>query len=116
MTQREEDVVLEEYDDSAFKQAMSETLKYPCILIEGVESEEELSFFKQRQVNPEYGLPFYCVLEDVPFEIGQFELSFDSLLSLRVIFSYKLWLLKSPDEKIFIDLNNPAMLFKFIKL
>lgn len=113
---QQDEIILEEYDDSEFKQAVSSNIKYPSILIEGIDSEEELAFFKSRYSDPDMSLPLYCMFDDVPFEVGKFELSFDSLLALRVIFEYKLWLQRSQDDKVFIDLNNPVMLLKFIKL
>lgn len=112
----EEDVQLAEYTDEEFVKAMTSGMKYPCLVISGLTTEEELTFFRKREYSEEVSLPLYCEMENVPYEIGKMELSFDSLLALRVIADYDLKLYRSAQDVIQIDLNDPITLLKFIRL
>ena len=91
-------------------------IEYPCLVIDGVTSEEEIFFFRDRSVGSDATLPLYCVIENVPLKIGTCELELKALLSLKGIFDYKLTLYKSAEHRIDLDLNDPSVLMKFIRL
>lgn len=110
------DVQLETVDDSSFNNALSAMMEYPCVLMEGITSSEELSFFQKRRVRSEISLPFYGKFEGLVFKVGEFELSLDSLLTIRSIYPYKLTLLKNENDAVPIDIDDPNTLIKFIHL
>lgn len=91
-------------------------VEYPCLMIDGITSEEEIFFFRDRSVSSDASLPLYCVIENVPLKIGTCELELKALLSLKGIFDYKLTLCKDAEHRIELDLNNPTVLMKFIRL
>lgn len=108
------EVELEEYvEDNSF---LMEGLNYPCLFIEGITSEEEVFFFKNRKIDSDMKLPLYCKVDGVPIAVGEFELTLDALLMLRSIFDYKLYLYKSVGVVTEIDLNDTKTLLKFIRL
>lgn len=107
-------IELEEYveDDDILMQGV----QYPCLFIEGVTSEEEVIFLKNRKHETDLCLPLYCKVEGVPVEIGEFEMTLDSLLTLRSVFDYQLFLHKAVGVVTEIDLNDTNTLLKFIRL
>lgn len=110
------DVELEVCEDEDFSDQLMEQLSYPCLFLDGVETEEEVMFFKARSVESDAALPLYCRVDNIPLSLGTFELELHSLLTLRGIFDYKLTLYKSANNKVVLDLNNPEVLMKFIRL
>ena len=109
-------IELEEYDDSAFGEQASETLVYPCAILQGITTVEEFTFFKEHKNNPEISIPLYCYVDGVACRVGLLELSLTRLLTLRSISEYKLEIKRSQNDSVIIDLNNPDALLKFIKL
>ncbi len=108
------DIELEEYVED--NDIVMRGLKYPCLFIDGVTSEEEVNFLKGRKNSSGMCLPLYCSVDGVPIEIGEFEMTLDSLLILRSIFDYKLYLHKAIGVITEIDLNDTSTLLKFIRL
>lgn len=92
-------------------------MEYPSVLIEGITSVEEFKFFHERPFS-EAGqiLPLYCCIEGTPVKVGNLELSMESLLSIRMISCYSLYIQFSETKNVEIDLNDPLALVKFIKL
>lgn len=92
-------------------------MEYPSVLIEGITSVEEFKFFHERSFS-EAGqiLPLYCCIEGTPIKVGNLELSMESLLSIRMISCYSLYIQFSETKNVEIDLNDPLALVKFIKL
>jgi|GEM_PF-2226646 hypothetical protein len=112
----EESIYLEEVDDLIEKSSIS---KYPCIVIEGIETESEFVFFRNRTIKEDEKdlcLPMYFECEGSMVEIGQFPLTLDFLLALKNIGDYKVFLCKAQGDKTQIDLNDANTLMKFIKL
>lgn len=111
-----EEVLLEEVNDEEFTEAMSDEAIYPCIFISEITTEEEYNFFKGRKTNKEIAIPLYCVVEGRRIRLGDFELSLESLLSIRQIAVYSLTVYRTPADYSVIDLNDPIRLEKFIHL
>lgn len=111
-----DDVTLEVYDDSEYKKAVSDNLNFPCVVLFGITTEEEVAFFKSRITDDEMSLPLYGDLEGQKFYIGNLELSLNTLLSIRSIYDYKLLLMKNSENSVSIDLDDADTLIKFIKL
>lgn len=94
----------------------SSALVYPCILIDGVTTEEEINFFRERPFNTNTSLPLFCIVSDTVISLGALELTLFNLLDLRSIYSYNVTLCKSAENRVVLDLNDPNTLIKFIKL
>lgn len=92
-------------------------VQYPCVIVDGVTTENEFFFFRDRTIdNPEICLPMYFECEGELVQLGQFPLCLEYLLTLRSIGDYKVTLCKSEQDRTPIDLNDPNVLMKFIKL
>ena len=112
-----EDILnLDVCSDGSFDASVWKDIKYPCLFIDGITSEEELRFFKESSKGSDASLPLYCNVENIPLEVGSMELELHALLALKGIFDYKLALYKSADQRIPLDLNDPNVLIKFIRL
>lgn len=112
----DEHVELEVYEDDEFQRAVLDNLRYPCVVIHNLTTEEEVEFFRNRVTDEELALPLYGDLEGQKFYIGNFELVLDTLLTIRNISDYGLTLMKDRDICRHIDLNDADVLTKFIKL
>ena len=107
----EEVSVLEEVNE-----LVSDDIEYPAILIEGVNSKEELNYFVNRGNDPKRSLPLYLKFDSYVKRIGRLELSLDTLLTLRVFKSYKLTLFRPVDDFSNIDVEDDQTLIKFISI
>lgn len=110
----EESIVLEEVN--VFQES-SEFESFPCVLLNGIETENEFLFFKNRTVDdPELCVPMYFECEGEKIKLGDFPLTLDFLLVLRSIGDYKVWLYTDANNRKLVDLNDANTLIKFIKL
>lgn len=107
----EEVSVLEEVNE-----LVSDEIEYPAILIEGVNSKEELNYFVNRGNDPKRSLPLYLKFDSYVKRIGQLELSLNTLLTLRVFKSYKITLFRSAGDSTGIDVEDDQTLIKFISI
>lgn len=89
---------------------------YPHVLVEGVNTEEEVNYFHKRFCDKDKSVPLYIKFDTLYKCIGSFELTLDNLLLVRSISNYKVSLMVSADKSIDIDLNNPVSLLNFITL
>ena len=111
---QEESINLEEVD--VFQESTSFE-SFPCILLDGIETENEFLFFKNRAVDdPELCVPMYFACENEKVKLGAFSLTLDFLLMLRSIGDYTVWLYTDADMRKQIDLNDAETLLKFVKL
>lgn len=109
-----EDVELESVDLEVKRET---DVIYPSVLIDSIESEEEFRFFHNRGFGrEEQAIPLYCYVDDNLTLVGKFELSVDSLLAVRAISDYDVYLMLSKDKHKQIDLDNPETMLKFVKL
>lgn len=111
-----EEVVLDEYVDDSLTKMLQDKMEYPCVVISGVTSNEEVEYFRNRLCTSDACVTAYCFVDDTPVKIGQLELTLSGLLTLRSIFDYGVELRVSPERTRVIDLNDPSMLVKFIRL
>lgn len=107
----EEVSVLEEVNE-----LVSDEIEYPAILIEGVNSKEELNYFVNRGNDSKRSLPLYLKFDSYVKRIGQLELSLNTLLTLRVFKSYKITLFRSAEDSTGIDVEDDQTLIKFISI
>lgn len=105
---------LQAIDD--FVEVKRTSVKYPHVLIEGIVTEEEVTYFNKKFNDKEKSIPLYLQFENVYKCIGSFELTLDNLIVVRSIADYKLTLLVEEGNAIPIDLNDPIKLLKFITL
>lgn len=105
---------LQAIDD--FIEVKHNSVKYPHVLIEGIETEEEVIYFNKKFNEKEKSLPLYLQFEGIYKCIGTFELTLDNLIVVRSIANYKLTLMTDENNSVPIDLNNPLNLMKFITL
>lgn len=110
------DLDLEVVDNSDFAASVSDQLEYPCIVLHGVTTVEELHFFSERYHTEESALPLFIEVEGQIKKIGFFELTLDSLLSIKCIAHYDIYLHRKSDDVVHLDLNDPALLIKFSKI
>lgn len=103
-------------DSDGVNDSISDSLSFPCILIAGIETEEEVTFFSNRKATPFMALPLYLNFHGLVKRIGEFELSLDNLLRTRSVGNYSIKLGRSADDFVDIDVNEPNTLLKFIKL
>lgn len=92
------------------------SVKYPHVLIEGIETEEEVTYFNKKFNEKDKSLPLYLQFESVYKCIGSFEMTLDNLIVVRSIANYKVTLMLEEGNAVPIDLNNPERLLKFISL
>ena len=110
------DVDLQEVDISSdINQEISDEIQYPCVIIRGVETKEEVEFFLKR-INGGKALPLYLNFNNYVKRLGNFELSLNNLLLIRSISNYDLRLYKNNKDYLRINLNEPNQLIKFITL
>lgn len=92
-------------------------LTYPCVIITGLETMSEYTFFHGREIDdPELCIPAFFECEGEMTEIGMFPMTLDFLLTVRGIGDYGITLCTDADTKKEIDLNDAETLMKFIKL
>lgn len=112
----DDEIVLEECTDEGFAVFSDCEVEYPCVFIDGISSNDEVEFFRQRRYTDGASVPMYCQVQNALLSLGKFDLTLESLLDLRSIFRYRLTLYKSESNSVEIDLNDPVVLMKFIKL
>lgn len=111
------EVTLQEVSiDADINEDISDNLQYPCIIVEGIETTEEVNFFKNRIVDEGKAIPMYIAFKGYKKQIGYFELTLDNLLLIRCISDYSVRLYKDKKNYLKIDLHAPEQLIKFIRL
>lgn len=111
------DVELQEVSiDAEINESISDDLNYPCIIISGLSTTEEVTFFKNRVFDQEKAIPMYIEFKGLRKQIGYFELTLDNLLLIRCISNYDVRLFKDKKSYLKIDLHAPEQLMKFIRL
>lgn len=93
-----------------------EGVEYPSLLIDGLTTEEELSFFRGRNSESKNSLPLYCVVEGTPVKVCQLEISLQTFLNFKIIGGYTIQLCRDSSNSTVIPLDKPEALVKFIKL
>ena len=112
-----ENVALESIDlQSSYLNEFLLNVEFPILVIEGITTEEEINYFRKNSEGKDSTLPMYCLIEGAPMKVCDFCLTLDSLLTIKSIYSYKIKLLRSRDDEVQLDLNDPSTLCKFIKL
>lgn len=96
-------------------QSISDRMEYPCLLIKGVESQEEVLFIRCHSQGATV-LPIYVDFNGYLKRIGYFALTLGNLLILHSIGDYELTLYKSEDNVVKIDLNDPNTIEKFCSI
>lgn len=93
-------------------------LKYPCLILQGVTTLQELEFLKNCKNNGETSLPLYISAFDQIKELGVMELTLDSMIRLNKLggTDYKLYLCKKGNELKQIDFRDKTVLENLIRL
>lgn len=111
-----DEVVLDEYRDTEFAAFIRKGIKYPCVVLEGVTSNEEIEFFRGRKPDAAASVSLYCFVGDEPVHLGMIELTVKDLMMLRSIYDYKAVLYVSEGCANPLNLNDAETLVKFIRL
>lgn len=112
-----DDIILEEVNlQQHYQEEAAFKMVFPCLVIDGLCSEEEFLYFKKRPFDDSVALPLYCYVDDIITHIGSLDLTMDTLLSVRSIAGYKLTLHKDREHAVEILLNRPEFLQRFIRL
>lgn len=107
--------LVEEQEENSREE--SDTLEYPCLVLEGIGTFTELKFLVERKNRTDTILPLYVKFEDVVKRVTTLDFSLEALQLLRSIsHDYKLWFYKSPFEQVELDLNDATTYVKLIKL
>lgn len=110
-------VILDECNELNDLSFMKDGMQYPCVIIDGITSNNEIVFFRNHSKKTDSSVPAYMLVSGEPVSLGYFDLVLDNLLAIREIYDYKVRLYKEKDgEGIWIDLDNPDTLIKFIRL
>ncbi|WP_304427867.1 hypothetical protein [uncultured Clostridium sp.] len=93
-------------------------LEYPCVILEGVTSVEELNYLKKAfKEEDDTKLPFYIKAFGTHKKIGKINISLDEVLGLDYISKdYKISIWNSPDESVNLDTKNEEDLIKLIRI
>lgn len=107
---------LEVINDGKITDELLNTLVYPCVIVSGVQLEYELEFLKTRVTDPTKSLPLYAYVDGRFEPLDKVELTLDSLLLLKSVNNYTLYLCKSKDQRKEIDLSDPNTYLKFLSV
>ena len=91
--------------------------RYPAILVDGIDTEEEFLFFRNQK--PDFCqdkiLPLYCTVEGELVLVGSLAFNLQTLLDLGYVSQYyKVFLLEKEGQRKEIDVRNPDILVKYI--
>lgn len=102
--------------DEGGSDGSSDKLVYPSVIIEGIELTEEIQFLFNYEFDASKSIPLFVKSFGVIKRIGSIEFTLDAFQLIRMIADYKLTLMKTPTDKVCLDLNDPNTLIKLIKL
>lgn len=112
---QEDDVNLESViDESTYAE-----IKYPCLLLNGASTNEEVDFLRSfsTEKNNSKAIYLYCEAAQGVYEIGYIKLTLKFLLTLSRMPGYRLYSLYSDtSERNEIKLDDPEILSNFISL
>lgn len=109
-------IELIECREDEYAEVLKGNMEYPCVVVEGITSNDEVEFFRRRQGSDEYGVMAYMMAGDEPISLGRFDLVLDNLLTVKSLFDYQITLYRQKGDAVKIDLNDAETLIKFIKL
>ena len=105
--------------ESVVDEATYAEIKYPCLLLNGASTNEEVDFLRSfsTEENDSKAIYLYCEAAQGVCEIGYVKLTLKFLLTLSRMPGYKLYSLYSDtSEKNEIKLDDPKVLSNFISL
>ena len=98
----------------------SKGLYYPCVVLEGVQTYQELSYLREAEDNGLYGerekLPLFVFFDGVYKEIGNFIMDLDYVLNLKFINNYDIKIYVDADNVSSFNLSDGNSLLKFLVL
>lgn len=97
-------------------ESMDDRFVYPCLLLSGIQTVEELEFFAKREYDPLVALPIFVRFDGITKQLGYFNVGLDDMRLLHFIAPYKLTLLKDPINHVDLDLNKPETFINMIRL
>lgn len=94
------------------------SLEYPCVILEGVNSLEELNYLKQAySKHGEDKLPFYVKAFNTHKKIGTIDVSLNAILDLNYISKdYKISIWNDENTTVNLDTKNENDLIKLIRI
>lgn len=111
-----EEVELEVVDFRAdVAQALSNDLELPCIVIQGVNTLEELNYFSSLK-QTEDSIPLFINFDNLQKKIGNIDVSLKTLLNIKLLGDYQLLYYNEKGERQEIMLNQPISLLQFMKI
>lgn len=93
-------------------------LEYPCVILEGVNSVEELNYLKQAyDKDGTDRIPFYVKAFNTHKKIGKIDVSLDAVLDLNYISKdYKISIWNNENTTVDLDTKNENDLIKLIRI
>ena len=92
---------------------LSDKLEFPCMVLSGLATKEEIEFFAQKYSTKENSLPLFV---GIIKRIGMYELSMESLQILRMIADYTIVIHRAENDKVQLDLNNDETFINMIRI
>lgn len=93
----------------------SEPGEYPCLIVEGLSTEQELNFFSNYCENSPDALPLYTFVGEMYIPVGYLELTLKTVLAVQSIYPYKFELAKSAEDRRSLDFTDSTFLEKLIR-
>lgn len=113
----EDELGLVELDDEEVSDAFrSDKLCFPCIILEGIKTAEELQFLANHAFDVNCALPMFIKHCGVTKRAGSIDMTLVAMQGLGAIAAYKVTLCKTPTDQVTLDLADPGTLIKFIRI
>ena len=90
-------------------------MELPCIVIQGVNTLEELNYFSSLK-QTEDSIPLFINFDNLQKKIGNIDVSLKTLLNIKLLGDYQLLYYNEKGERQEIMLNQPTSLLQFMKL
>lgn len=111
----QDELDLEELSDSSDAE-LSDKLKFPCLVLEGIVSEEELKFLAQYKYTANTAIPLYIKFNGITKRLHSIDMTLDAFQMLGFLANYKITLHKTPTDSKQLCLRDAKILTQLIKL
>ena len=95
---------------------LSDKLEYPCMVISGLATREEVEFFARQIPVTKNCLPLFIEFDGIKKKVGKYELSMEACQILRMIADYKVVIYRSESDMVTLDLNNEQTFINLLRI
>lgn len=95
---------------------LSDKLEYPCMVISGLATKEEIEFFTRQRKATANCLPLYLEFDGVKKKAGRYELSMEACQILRMIADYSVSIYRGEGDKVKLDLNDERTFVNLLRI